>query len=434
MPWQRQVIEVGTEYDPGTMQPFYRGVTLTVPRQSGKTTLLMVVELLRILCWGNGFQNVAYTAQTGSDARQKLLDDQIPVILASEVLEEKILQVKKGIPTQVKFHNGGRIDVLHSSAEAGHGRTIHLAIVDEAMADLDDRREQSLMPAMSTVADAQLWVVSTAGTDSSVYLRRKVETGRVAAETDKGEGIAYFEWSAPKDADPDDQQVWRDCMPALGHTITESAVSHARSSMSDGEFRRAYLNQWISGDSGRIIPIEVWEAACDETVAPDGRMALGIDATPERTWASIAISDDKGRVEVIDHQEGVGWVTNRVVELARRWGAPISFAGSGPLGHLATDLERSGVIVVKYQPRDLVFACGVFYDAVIENKIQIRSDARLDMAVAGAAWRSTSSGGRVWGRVDASVVLSPLMSASLAYDVATRRGSGAPTVMSLHDV
>ena len=54
MPWQEGVIERATEYYPegeGNLKdiPRWRRVVLTVPRQSGKTTLLVLVVLWRML-------------------------------------------------------------------------------------------------------------------------------------------------------------------------------------------------------------------------------------------------------------------------------------------------------------------------------------------------------------------------------------------------
>ena len=49
--------------------------------------------------------------------------------------------------------------------------------------------------------------------------------GRAQVEGGGDRGMAYFEWSAPDDADPADPRTWRDCMPALGHTITEEAIA-----------------------------------------------------------------------------------------------------------------------------------------------------------------------------------------------------------------
>jgi hypothetical protein len=49
------------------------------------------------------------------------------------------------------------------------------------------------------------------------------ERGREQVEMGIREGLAYFEWSAPEDADPRGFGV-AECMPALGFTITEAAI------------------------------------------------------------------------------------------------------------------------------------------------------------------------------------------------------------------
>src|SRR5690606_34926578 len=105
--------------------------------------------------------------------------------------------------------------------------------------------------------DAQILVCSTAGTDESLVLNRKVEAGRAAVEADSGHGVAYFEWSAPDDWDPDDEASYFTFSPALcpdppcrcappgenwRHTITLEVLRSERASMEPDEFKRAYGN------------------------------------------------------------------------------------------------------------------------------------------------------------------------------------------------
>src|ERR1035437_7994862 len=71
MPWQRLVADVGLELLPGTMLPAYREVIVTVPRQSGKTSLVLAIEFQRALGWSE-LQRIAYSAQNGVEARRKL--------------------------------------------------------------------------------------------------------------------------------------------------------------------------------------------------------------------------------------------------------------------------------------------------------------------------------------------------------------------------
>lgn len=413
MPWQRMVADVGLELDPVSGLPAYREIVVTVPRQSGKTTLVLAWELQRALRWARA-QRCAYTAQTGWDARRKLIDDQAPMIMGSP-LRVAVERVFRGAANEaITFKNGSRIDVLATTESAGHGRTIDLGIIDEAFADGDDRREQALLPAMATRAAAQILVVSTAGTEASIYLNRKVEAGRAAVTNGEQAGIAYLEWSASEDQDIDDPATWWSCMPALGHTITEEVVRHARATMSEGDFRRSWLNQQTTSDE-RVIPVGVWDRVCDPAVRPEGRFVFAVDVTPDRSAATIAVSDQEGRCEVVDHRPGVSWTVDRLRELALKWDAPIVLDGYGPAGSLMEALDGGGVRAERLLTRQVANACGVFYDAVSDRKIQIRRSELLDAAIA-AARRRTTGDAWAWARSDTSVDISPLMAVTLAYD------------------
>lgn len=416
MPWQQLVADVASEVDPESGLPAFREVVVTVPRQSGKTTLVLAYELHRALMWGRP-QRIAYTAQTGFDARRKLIDDQAPILLQSP-LAAAVEKVQKAQGNEaIVFRNGSRIDVLASSESAGHGRTLDLPILDEVFADADDRREQALLPAMSTRPDAQLFVVSTMGTEGSTYLNRKVETGRSAVVERLGSGIAYFEWSADSsvDVDIDDPAVWWSCMPALGHTISEDVVRHARQTMSEGDFRRSMLNQKTISDE-RVIPAGVWGEVCGEDVAPEGRLVFALDVNPERSGAAVAVADDQGRGELVEFRPGVGWVVNRVVELSSKWGASVRLDAYSPAGSLADELVSRGVRVERYATREVSYACGSFFDRLMDQKVRVRRHAALDEAAAGARRRSTGDSW-VWARKDAECDVSPLIALTLALDV-----------------
>ena len=175
MAWQEQVANVGLEVlEDGT--PAYREIVVTVPRQSGKTALVLAWEVHRALAWGSA-QAIAYTAQTGFDARRKLMDDQVPALQNSS-LAPTIRRIYTANGNEsIIFRNGSRIQVLPSTPTAGHGKTLSLAVIDEAFADYDGIREAALLPAMATKKDAQILILSTAGTSESMFLRRKVYAG-----------------------------------------------------------------------------------------------------------------------------------------------------------------------------------------------------------------------------------------------------------------
>ena len=417
MPWQQQIADIALEVMPdGT--PAFRELNVLVPRQCGKTSLMLAMELHRALLWGTP-QVIGYTAQTGWDARRKLIDDQVPLLEVSQ-LASTIKRVYRGAGMEsIHFKNSSRIDVMPSTPTAGHGRVINLGIIDEAFSDEDDRREGALLPAMATKRDAQLFVISTAGTQSSLYLKRKVEQGRAMVDAGIDEGVAYFEYSAGDDDDIDDPATWWRTIPAMGLTIDESVIAHARGTMTEGEFRRAYLCQWTVLDEA-AIPAKFVARVMDAETAPSGRLSFGIDVAMDRSYSSISVADETGRVELIDHREGVGWVVDRALELWRKHKGTLVVDGYSPANSLVDRLEGGGIPVTRYTIRDMTAACGLFYDAVLDDAIRIRPHASLEAAIESAKRKQMASGW-LWSRTVETADLTPLFAATIAYHHATNR-------------
>ncbi len=435
MPWQRLVADVGLELDPDTGLPAYREVWFSVMRQSGKTALALPLEVHRCISptWGSP-QRVVYTAQTGWEAKTKFLEDQVPILEASP-LGKLVTKSGGGRIRRAQGDwganfggSGGAIDVLGSSPSAGHGRTLDLGVIDEAWKDEDDRREQAILPAMVTRPMAQLLGFSTMGTDASTYLNRKVETGRAAASEDVGSGMAYFEWSIPEDADIDDPEVWWEFMPALGYTISEAAVAHARQTMSEGEFRRAFGNQKTTS-SVRIIPSAVWDAVQDPDAEPSGELTWGVDllrgVDGHDDAASIGVSGS-GCVAVVDHRPGTVWLVDRMKQLHGQRGGNIVIDGGGPAASVADEMEDAGLPVVRLANGGTVSACGRMYDAIADGKVRVYPSRELDEAVAGLA-KKTVGDRFVWARTASTADVTPLMAVTLA----ATRGSASEDRMPI---
>jgi hypothetical protein len=424
MAWQKMVLDIGLELlDDGT--PAYREVIITCPRQVGKTVLTLSWELHRCIMWDGGPQNVAYTCQTGHDAREKLLQDQLPLLEAKDApIREAIERIHRANGSEgVSFSNGSRLSILNSGEDAGHGRIYSLAIIDEAFADFDDRREQSLLPSMITKRDAQVVILSTAGTEKSAFLKRKLDLGRSCVANNENEGVAFFEWSAAPEADPADPKTWASCIPSLGITIDERSLRHSQRTMPPAQFARAFLNQWTASDE-RVLPAITWNAVCSDTVAPEGKFVLALDVPPDRSSASVCVADDSGRVELIHQASGLGTVVEVVTAISKKWSADVVVDGFGPAASLIGELESEGVTVRSYTTREMTSACAKLYDAVADKKIEIRRHEALDLA-AGAARRRQVGDSWLWGRKDSAENVSPLVSCTLAFDAASNLSDGS---------
>lgn len=405
MPWQEQVADVIGEYE-GT-RPAYREAVVSVPRQSGKTTLLLVLMLDRALMRGKP-QRIAYTAQTGQDAHSKVIDDIWEQQIEPSPFRHAVKQVKRGIAeTAIQFKNGSRIDVLRTTKETGHGKSVDLAIIDEAFADEDDRREQGLLPAMATRADAQLLVFSTMGTGASTYFNAKVATGRAAVDNGVTDSIAYFEWSASPGTDPDDAERWGEYMPALGHTIDASVVAHARGSMPEGSFRRAYMNlQTASREAW--LPYGVWDEARDDrrVVAPGEAVVLGFDGA--WTGDSVALVgctvSKPHHLFVVDSWQptdgepvSADEIEARIDEAAHTW--DVREIAADPHEWRRELQEWAKRWRVNEWPTNslsrMVPACAEFYQAVVGQQITHDGDVRLARHIGNAVVKTDRYGPRI---------------------------------------
>jgi phage terminase large subunit-like protein len=265
MDWQHQVNGTATELtEDGRFA--YRQVVLEVMRQQGKTVDLLAMMVARAL--RRPGTQISYTAQTRLDARKRLLDVWWPMIEGSKL--RRFIDVRRGSGSEAYlFRNGSMLGLVSGTQTSGHGDSLDLAVIDEAWAQTDDHLEQAMRPAMMT-RDAQLWVVSAAGTEKSAYFRGKVEDGRARAEMGVTENGCYIGYSAADDEDPGDPATWWRRMPALGITVSEETVKADFELMDLPEFRRAYLCQWpdVAKPGWEVIGKDEWGAAA----VPQGRL------------------------------------------------------------------------------------------------------------------------------------------------------------------
>jgi phage terminase large subunit-like protein len=258
MPWQDGMNGTATELLPDGRFA-YRQVVIEVMRQQGKTVDLLSMMIARAL--RKPGTQISYTAQTRLDARHRLLDVWWPLIEASKL--RRFIDVRRGSGSEAYlFKNGSMLGLVSGTQTSGHGDVLDLGVIDEAWAQEDDHLEQAMRPAMMT-RDAQLWVVSAAGTEKSAYFRGKVEDGRARAELGVTENGCYIGYSAADDEDPADPATWWRRMPALGITVSEETVRTDFELMDLPEFRRAYLCQWpdVAKPGWEVIGKDTWGAA-----------------------------------------------------------------------------------------------------------------------------------------------------------------------------
>ncbi|WP_166789725.1 terminase large subunit [Cryobacterium fucosi] len=426
MPHQQLIADIAGEVDPKTCRLKYRKVVVLLPRQSGKTTIDLSQNIMRALVFAGpqfgGPQTITYTAQTRNDARMKFLAQEKLILRNSAFGGLYELREANGSES-IQWANGSVHGLASTTEKSGHGPTLDKGTIDEAFAQIDRRVEGAMRPAMIARPNAQLWVLSTAGTLQSVYLNEEIRAGRELVLSGEPSRTCYIEYSASEDDDPDDEETWWGCMPALGWTvgIDEIRAEHQDAANDPRLFSRPYLNITDTGiGAAAVVTDAEWtESGTDSGVV--GPRAFALDVTNDRSWSALSWSgfdrDGVSVSELVKHERGTHWVVPFLVKKFAqfpKYERRIYLIGASQAGQMEDAFEDADIEVVRLSRPDYAAACARYYDGIVQRTVlHLRSgQVPLDVAIGGAAWGTGDT--RVWSRTNSTVDISPLVSCTVA--------------------
>lgn len=418
MEWQKQVARIATERRADGKGWRYPTIVLTVPRQSGKTTLMRAIMAQRTLRYPR-FQ-AFYTAQSGKDARERWKD----LVDVAEIKFPHLINVKRGAGAEcMEWKNGrGQVRTFAPTRTALHGYTPELVMLDEAFAydeDLGAALMAAIVPAQATLSERQLWIVSTAGDADSTWLKEWVDRGREAT-LDPMSSIAYFEWSAADDLNLADPETYPLFHPAVGETQTVETIAQARENMDLLEFERAFGNRWQTTRTALINREDIEATTNHLQTSPDNPadLALAYDIAIDRSWATIWASwtDNDGiHLRPYMSQQGTWWIVDAITNARDTLGITRIGADDGGATRTITKLlENQGIEVTTLTARDFANATGDFIDAIATRRIDHNGDPSFIQALEQAttrrlseseAWSRRDSTGSIWEVIAATVAL-----------------------------
>jgi len=239
--------------------------------------------------------------------------------------------------------------------------------------------------------------------------------------TDEEADLAYFEWSAPDDADPLDRAQWAVANPALGIRIAEKTIAREQRAMDPMIFARERLGIWHDAGRYNIVDMAVWAGLADRKSQPVGNVVFGFDVTPDRSYSSIACygkrEDGAYHAEVIENRAGTGWLLPRLVQLQERWKPPaIIYDPSSQGGAIAQtwETENHSLPLETITVQQLGQACGAFVDTVVNGTLRHRDQVDLIVALTSATRRPLGDGLWAWNRKTAAMNIAPLVALTLA--------------------
>lgn len=397
MPWQRRAADVALEVDENG-RFIYHDVVITVPRQSGKTTMTLSLGLHRTMTTPGG--KVWYTAQSGQAARERFLQE-----LAPDVQRRLpgLFDLKRGAgDTRLIMPSIGSQYRPHPPTDKYlHGEQSDLNQIDEPWAYTQTQGNalmQALVPTQNTRPNAQTMFLSTMGDASSIWWHDIVDRAR-AGESPR---TCIIDYGLDEAADASDIDAVIAAHPAVGFTIEPQAIYDAYHTMDLSEFSRAYGNQRTATKTA------VFDAETIAAVMHDGRtidrpeVVFGVAVSWDRTRAVIAAAgwaDDGTPVaEIVDTRPGSSWAIDRITDLAQTHSPrAILVDAHSPASTIAAAPELEHIITTPTS-KEVAAGTASFLDAIKDATITIRPDAGVSRAFDVLTLRSMGDLGQLFDR------------------------------------
>lgn len=412
MPHQRCIVDTGTELRADGTGYRYKYVIITLPRQSGKTTLMTPVQLHRLITRPN--TSAFFTAQNGVKAKARFMDT-VKLVRESPLASYFAPRLAQG-SEQIATGNGSTLRLFPPTEEALHGETPHLVTMDEIWAHSALKGQQllgAIGPAQITLGNwAQIWMISTMGTAESGMLNEWIERGRAGEP-----GIAYFEWSLAPGLDAHNPVNWV-FHPALGNTITLDDLKAEHANQPLATWERAYMNRATAADDP-LYPPEVWDALADPDLsARRAEVSLAYEVAADNSSAAIVAGwyDDEGRpcIRIVHSAPGTTWLAPTIRRLREEWQpAVIGADDGGTTRRITDDLTRDGVEITTTGMRDFATACDALLVAVDDARLR-HDGAETFTTELGAAVVHSTGDARKLSRKYSAGPIPALIAASVA--------------------
>jgi hypothetical protein len=379
-------------------------------RQNGKNIICEARELGGLFLLGEKkILHTAHEFKTSKDAFVSLSGriDAVPDLQELCKLPHRTSNEEVSIRTV----DGGFCRYIARNKNSGRGfHEVDLVICDEAY-ELDDDTLAALKPTQGAAKNPQMWFMSSAGTGNSQVLSR-VRSNGISGRTAR---LLFGEWSAEEGSALHDRAQWALANPSLGHFVDLEFLDEQYDILGPLQFGREHMGLWDDPQIRNVVPPESWKACEDAGSVIVSSIAVGVSVTPDRLRASLAVAGRTAQglvqVEVIESERGTGWIAGRVAALLASSQPPIAVCvdATGASASLIPALNELDVEVHALSTRDVVQACGSFYDKAMDGSMRHRGDTTLAVALGGASKRFVGTdGGWVWDQRDSSTDLSGL--------------------------
>ena len=283
--WQKEIVERIYATD-RRGQRTARQALVTLPRKNGKTQLAAALALAHLCGPEAESRGQIYSAAADRAQAALIYDEMVAMIEASPELSERIHRVDfhkrlRDVETGSTYH------ALSADARKAHGLSSSFVVYDELAQAPNRNLYDNLLTSTGARKEPLMVVISTQSSDPNHVMSELVRYGQSLLDGMVGDPtFVPIIYMAPPDADPWDEEVWRECNPALGdfRSLEEMRIfakQAQRVPAKEAAFRGLYLNQPVDSEQ-RFVGSVDWKA-CGGAVD-----ASALEGQP--CWAGLDLS------------------------------------------------------------------------------------------------------------------------------------------------
>lgn len=425
-PWQKDIAKI-TWAMTASGQLASEIVGMSIPRQAGKTYLVAAMMFAYAVKTSNA--TIVWTAHHGT-VMLETFSSLKALTAEGSPAAPYVHRVYNGAENRsIVFSNGSRI--LMKAREYGALRgvsAVNVLVLDEAQI-LTESALSDMLPTQNAATRPLTIMMGTPPRPKDpgeVFTQQRQQ----ALDAEKAgaalEEAAWIEFCADPDAETDDHAQWRKANPSYPHRTPLRAIRKLRRALSEDHFRREALGIWDDRSTPSVIPPGVWAQLEDQASKPASKLVLGVDVSPDREVASVALAglraDGLVHVELYEQRSGVGWLVDWISERCHRNQiAAVVIDAKSPAATLIPRLKKSKIRVLVTNTDDMANACAGFYDLCMESEVRHTGQVQLTRSLHSAAKRSI--GDRwAWNRKTTDADITPIVAATLAcWGVSSRR-------------
>ena len=416
-PWQQYVLRRGMRTEVDYDMWASSRVGLSVPRQNGKSALLVARELAALLLVPEE-QLIIHSAHLVCTALEGFRN--IKGLFENfDDLGRRVKRIREANGEQgIEMMDGSRLLFRARARGNVRGMSPQLLILDEAQI-LPDDAWSAMLPSVSAQANPQIWLVGTPpGPNDAGDVFGRV---RSSATSGKDERVAWLEWSVDGDIAVEERKLWAQSNPALGGRIDMESVEDELHSMDATTFARERLGMWASDRQLAVIPGDVWAGLAVDEVPDVPISAIGVDMAPDaaRVAVAVGLKTDRGvHVELADitaASDSTDALVEWLVSRAKRR-VPILIDALSPARLLIPILKARKCRVIVMSGGEVIESTAGFFNAAKEGTLSHFGQEQVTESLAGARRKAIGdAGGWKWDRKSLNVDLTPVMAVTNAH-------------------